>query len=101
MSKKESKLAFQLFKTKKKNHHDANSVLPEHVFLKLFKDIPKSEIPMVFPGAKVRLNRIDQSMISYPIVTGIGLVFYNVIISFLRRIAAIFCCLIFLILIPV
>lgn len=71
-------------KTKKKNHHDANSVLPDHVFLKLFKDIPKSEIPMVFPGAKVRLNRIDQSMISYPIVTGIGLVFYNVIMSFLK-----------------
>lgn len=71
-------------KTKKKNHHDANSVLPEHVFLKLFKDIPKSEIPMVFPGAKVRLNRIDQSMISYPIVTGIGLVLYNIIVGFLK-----------------
>lgn len=71
-------------KTKKKNHHDANSVLPEHVFLKLFKDIPKNEIPMVFPGAKVRLNRFDQSMIGYPIVTGLGLVLYNIIIGFLK-----------------
>ena len=61
-------------------------ILPvtDHVFLKLFKDLPKNEIPMVLPGAKARLNRLDQSMIGYPLVTGFGLVLYNIIIGFLK-----------------
>jgi hypothetical protein len=56
----------------------------QKVFLKLFKNIPKNEISMIFPGAKVRLTGIDQSLISYPLFSGIILVIYNVIMTILK-----------------
>ena len=75
---------FAIFVKMKKKHPDNTSTVSDHVFLKLFKDLPKNEIPMVLPGAKARLNRLDQSMIGYPLVTGLGLVLYNIIIGFLK-----------------
>jgi hypothetical protein len=75
---------FAVFVKMKKKHPEKSSTVADHVFLKLFKDLPKNEIPMVFPGAKARLNRLDQSMIGYPLVTGFGLVLYNIIIGFLK-----------------
>ncbi|NBR04732.1 MAG: DUF3754 domain-containing protein [Planctomycetes bacterium] len=68
----------------KKKRPDDTSPVANHVFLKLFKDLPKNEIPMVLPGAKPRLNRIDQSMIGYPLVTGFGWVLYNIVVGFLK-----------------
>lgn len=68
-------------KEKKRKSEPVNT---QQVFLKLYKDIPKTEITMMFPGAKVQLNRLDQSMIGYPILTGLGLVFYNIIAGILK-----------------
>lgn len=75
---------FAIFVKMKKKHPGDTSTVTDHVFLKLFKDLPKNEIPMVLPGAKARLNRLDQSMIGYPLVTGLGLVLYNIIIGLLK-----------------
>ncbi len=75
---------FAIFVKMKPRMKDDSSTFSNHVILKLFKDIAKNEIPMIFPGAKVRLNRIDQSMIGYPIITGLGLLLYNVIVGILK-----------------
>ncbi len=56
----------------------------KQVFLKLYKDIPKTEITMMFPGAKVRLTPLDQSMIGYPILTGMGFIVYNILSVFMK-----------------
>jgi hypothetical protein len=48
------------------------------VYLKIFKDIPKVDQDMLLPGARVRLTRLDQAMIIYPLAAGIGLTLYNI-----------------------
>src|SRR5262249_9622045 len=48
------------------------------VFLKVFKDIPKQSLGMFQPGARVRLSRVDQALIVYPLVFGIGLILFNI-----------------------
>lgn len=53
------------------------------VYLKVFKDIPKAALGMFQPGARVRLSRLDQALIIYPLAFGIGLTLYNITHSFL------------------
>jgi hypothetical protein len=48
-------------------------VEPEHVYLKLFKNIPKQDVDMLLPGARVRMTLLDQGKIILPTVTGIGM----------------------------
>jgi hypothetical protein len=48
------------------------------VYLKIFKDIPKADQDMLLPGARVRLTRLDQALIIYPLAAGIGLTLYNI-----------------------
>jgi hypothetical protein len=48
------------------------------VYLKIFKDIPKSDQDMLLPGARVRFSRMDQALIIYPLAAGIGLTLYKI-----------------------
>lgn len=73
-----------VFVNKKGKHEKTGESSNPKVFLRLFKDIPKTEIPMVFPGAKVRLTTLDQSLIGYPLLSGGFLVAYNLIATILK-----------------
>lgn len=73
-----------VFVKMKEKPRKSGEVASQKVFLKLFKDIPKTEIPMVFPGAKVRLTTIDHSLIGYPLVSGGFLIAYNLIATVLK-----------------
>jgi hypothetical protein len=54
------------------------------VYLKIFKDIPKVDQDMLLPGARIRLSRLDQALIIYPLAFGIGLTLYNIGASILE-----------------
>jgi len=51
----------------------------ENVYLKLFKDIPKLDVEMLLPGARVRLSRLDRGKIGLPLLSGVGLAVWNVL----------------------
>jgi hypothetical protein len=55
-----------------------------NVYLKVFKDIPKLDVLMLLPGARVRLTRLDRSKIGLPLVSGLALMAWNL----LRDVAA-------------
>lgn len=46
----------------------------ESVYLKVFKSIPKQDVKMLLPGAKVRMSRMDQGKIGVPLLGGLGMV---------------------------
>jgi hypothetical protein len=48
------------------------------VYLKIFKDIPKMDLEMLMPGARVRMTRLDRALIAYPLLTGLLLILYNI-----------------------
>jgi hypothetical protein len=60
----------------------------EPIYLKVFKNIPKADQEMLLPGARVRLTRVDQALIVYPLAAGIGLTAYNLGASWLTSGAA-------------
>jgi hypothetical protein len=43
----------------------------EHVHVKAFKDIPKADVEMLIPGAKVKFTQYDKGMISFPLLTAL------------------------------
>src|SRR5262245_4813232 len=47
---------------------------PEHVYLKLFKDIPRPDVDMLLPGAKVRLKLFDRGKIGVGFLSGLATV---------------------------
>ena len=49
----------------------------EHVFLKVFKDIPRADVDMLLPGARVRLKLLDRGKIGFGLLSGIGTVLYR------------------------
>jgi hypothetical protein len=55
----------------------------ESVYLKIFKDIPKLDLNMLLPGARVRMSYLDRSHISLPLLTGFGLILYKIALPFL------------------
>jgi hypothetical protein len=42
----------------------------QSVYLKVFKDIPKQDVKMLLPGARVCLTKIDRGRIGVPLITG-------------------------------
>jgi hypothetical protein len=50
-----------------------------NVYLKIFKDIPKLDVPMLLPGARVQLSRLDRSRIGLPLLSGLALAAWNVL----------------------
>jgi hypothetical protein len=49
------------------------------VYVKIFKDIPQEDIEMLLPGAKLKMNNIDKTKVTFPMLTFIILAFWNVI----------------------
>lgn len=57
------------------------SVDVNHVFLKIFKDIPKVDLEMLLPGARVKMPGAQRLKLGGSIVSGLGFVVYNVVNS--------------------
>jgi hypothetical protein len=49
----------------------------DNVLLKIFKDIPKLDVMMLLPGARVRLNLLDRTQIGLPLVSGLAMAVWN------------------------
>lgn len=49
-----------------------------NVLLKVFKDIPRLDVMMLLPGARVRFNLRDRGRIGLPLLSGIAVGFWNV-----------------------
>jgi len=45
----------------------------EHVYLKLFENVPKADIEMLFPETQVRMRAIDKLLIGVPALVGGGI----------------------------
>src|SRR5262249_32294239 len=54
----------------------------EKVYLQIFKNMPKLDINMVMPGARVRMTKIDRSKIGLPMLSGLAMALYNVASDF-------------------
>lgn|GEM_PF-4338523 len=57
----------------------------DHVFLRLFRNVPVYDLEMVFPGGKVKLTFLDRLMIYYPLIAGIGLLLYQIIPELMQK----------------
>jgi hypothetical protein len=51
----------------------------DNVYLKIFKDIPKLDVVMLLPGARVQLTRWDRGRIGFPLLSGLALAVWNVL----------------------
>jgi hypothetical protein len=56
----------------------------QSVFMKIFKDMPKSDLEMVLPGTRIRLTKLDRGLIFYPLVSGIALLCYKLLSELLH-----------------
>jgi Protein of unknown function (DUF3754) len=48
------------------------------VYLQVFKNIPKLDINMLLPGARVKMRPLDRGKIGLPFISGVGLALYNI-----------------------
>src|SRR5207248_3474054 len=46
----------------------------QSIYLKVFKDIPKLDVKMLLPGARVCLSKTDRGRIGVPLLTGAGMI---------------------------
>jgi hypothetical protein len=44
----------------------------EHVYMKIFKDIPRADVDMLLPGAKVTLRLLDRGKIGFGLLSGLA-----------------------------
>jgi hypothetical protein len=51
----------------------------ENVYLKIFKDIPKLDVVMLLPGARVRFTLADRSKVGLPLLSGLGLAGWKIV----------------------
>jgi hypothetical protein len=58
-------------------HVYGQGVNTECVYLKIFKDIPKLDIKMLLPTARVRLSNLDRGRIGFPLASGVAVALYN------------------------
>jgi hypothetical protein len=49
----------------------------DHVHLKIFKDIPKLDVMMLLPGARVHLKLLDRGKSGFSLVSGLAMIAYN------------------------
>jgi hypothetical protein len=57
-----------------------------HVFLKIFKDIPRADVDMLLPGARVKLRLFDRGKIGFGLLSGLGTVLFRMQEEVLRAI---------------
>ena len=55
------------------------TICPERVYLKLFKDIPRADVDMLLPGARVRMKLLDRGKLGVGVLTGLGTMGYRVL----------------------
>lgn len=55
---------------------------PRAIFLKIFKNIPKSEVDLLLPGAKIRFSLWDRGSIILPTLSGIGITLFKLFQAF-------------------
>jgi len=48
------------------------------VYLQVFKNIPKLDINMLLPGARVKMRPLDRGKVGLPFISGIALALYNI-----------------------
>jgi hypothetical protein len=63
------------------NRRIDRDIRTEAVYLKVLKNIPKMDLDMLLPGARVRLSRLDKALIVYPLLTGLGVMLWNIALS--------------------
>jgi hypothetical protein len=63
----------------KKHKRLPRDVDTQSVYLKVFKDIPKLDVKMLLPGARVCLTHFDRGRIGVPLVTGLGMMAWRVL----------------------
>lgn len=51
----------------------------DNVYLKIFKDIPKLDVVMLLPGARVRMSKLDRGRIGLPLLSGLALAAWNIL----------------------
>lgn len=51
----------------------------DNVYLKIFKDIPKLDVVMLLPGARVQMSKLDRGRIGLPLLSGLALAAWNVL----------------------
>lgn len=56
----------------KQRAHLPAAVIPGNIYMKLFKNIPRSDIEMVFPNTEVRYRMMDKIMLSGGGIAGLG-----------------------------
>jgi hypothetical protein len=56
----------------------------ESVYIKIFKDIPKLDLNMLLPGARVMMSPLDRGQISLPLVTGFGMLLSRPLLAILH-----------------
>jgi hypothetical protein len=49
------------------------------VYIKMFKDIPKLDIKMLLPGARVHLSALDRSKIGFPLLSGLAAAAWSIL----------------------
>lgn len=59
----------------------------EDVFLKMFKDIPKMDIEMLLPGARVVMPGSARLKLGGSLLSGLGLIVYNIVKQLLTTVA--------------
>jgi hypothetical protein len=58
------------------------------VYVKSFKDIPKDDVEMLLPGARLVMNRFDKTKVSFPLLTFLAITAWNVFKVVLAGVAA-------------
>jgi hypothetical protein len=72
------------------DHAYGKDVNTDCVYLKIFKDVPKLDIKMLLPTARVRMSHFDRGRIGLPLLTGGALALYNVTAEVLEKVAQVF-----------
>lgn len=67
-----------ILKLRKHRRLPAN-VDTERVYLQIFKDIPKQDLCMLLPGARVRMSKIDRGKIGLPMLSGLAIALWNIL----------------------
>ncbi len=60
------------------NHRLDPNLDVSRVHFKIFKDVPKADVDMLLPGGRPRITRVDRALVLWPLLFGVGLLFYQV-----------------------
>jgi hypothetical protein len=53
-------------------------IATDAIYMKVLKNIPKSDLDMLLPGARVRMTSFDKALVIYPLLFGLGLLVWQV-----------------------